>query len=62
MRQFDDTDPSPDDQRRTELASIFAAAILRLRRRVALAGSDVPDKAETCLEAPAETVLSGHHG
>lgn len=62
LAKREDTDPSPDDQRRTELASIFAAAILRLRRRVALAGPDVPDKAETCLEVPAETVLSGHHG
>lgn len=62
MRRSDDPDPFPDDQRRTELASIFAAAILRLRRRIALAGSDVPDEAETCLEVPSETVLSGHHG
>jgi len=62
MRRSDNTDPPPDDQRRTELAAIFAAAILRLRRRIALAGSEVPDEAATCLEVPAETVLSGHHG
>ena len=62
MRPSDAPDPSTDNQRRTELASIFAAAILRLRRRIALAGSEVPDEAETCLEVPSETVLSGHHG
>lgn len=62
MRRPDETDPSTDDQRRTELASIFAASILRLRRRIALAGPDVSDEQETCLEVPAETVLSGHHG
>ena len=62
MRRSNDTDASPKDQCRTEIASIFAAAILRLRRRIALAGSDVPDEAETCLEVPWETVLSGHHG
>jgi|GEM_PF-1339257 len=53
MRRSDDTDPPPDDQRRTELALIFAAAILRLRQRIALADSDVPDEAETCLEVTA---------
>ena len=62
MRRSNDTDASPKDQRRTELAAIFAAAILRLRQRIALSGSDVPDEAETCLEIPSETVLSGHHG
>ena len=62
MRRPDDTDPPPEDQRRTELASIFAAAILRLRRRNALPDSDFPEAAETCLEVPSETVLSGHHG
>ncbi|MBX3452851.1 MAG: hypothetical protein KF777_25160 [Planctomycetaceae bacterium] len=62
MRPCNDNDQAPEDQRRTELAAIFAAAILRLRQRIALAGSDVPNEAETCLEVPAETVLSGHHG
>ena len=62
MCPSDVLDPSTDDRRRTELAAIFASAILRLRRRIALAGSDVPDEAETCLEVPSETVLSGHHG
>lgn len=62
MRQSDAPVPSPEDQRRTELAAIFAAAILRLRQRIALAGSDVSDEAGTCLEVPSETVLSGHHG
>ena len=62
MRRPDDPDSPPEDHRRTELASIFATAILRLRRRIALAGSDVSGESETCLEVPAETVLSGHHG
>ena len=62
MRRPDDTDPPPGDQCRVELASIFAAAILRLRRRKALPDSEFSDDAETCLEVPSETVLSGHHG
>lgn len=62
MRRSDDTDPSPEDQRRTELASIFAAAILRLRQRDALPESESPNELATCLEFPSETVLSGHHG
>jgi hypothetical protein len=56
---------SPDD-RLSELASIFAAAVLRLRERVALAmdaGSDSgSDSGPTCLEVRSESVLSGHHG
>ena len=50
------------DHRLTELATIFAAAILRLRARAALVAEPESDSASTCLEVPAETVLSGHHG
>jgi len=62
VRQSDDTDPTPQDRSSSELATIFAAAILRQRRRIALTGSEVPDESKTCLEVPANTVLSGHHG
>ena len=62
MRRSNDTNPPLEDELRSELASIFAAAILRLHRRIALTGSKVSDKSETCLEVLAETVLSGHHG
>ena len=62
MRRNDVTDPSLDDQRRTELASIFAAAILRLRQRIVLPDSNTSGELETCLAVPTKTVLSGHHG
>jgi hypothetical protein len=62
MRPSNDVEPAPKDPRRTELACIFAAAILRLRQRVAFVDDDSRNGAKTCLEVPAETVLSGHHG
>ncbi|MCP4858659.1 MAG: hypothetical protein GY903_29640 [Fuerstiella sp.] len=62
MRRSDDTDQPPENKRRSELASIFAAAILQLQRRISITGSNVSEKSETCLEVPPETVLSGHHG
>ena len=62
MRPSLDGEPAPEDPRRTELASIFAAAILRLRRRVVFLEQPPQNGVETCLEVPAETVLSGHHG
>ncbi len=60
---------SPTDPVR-EVASIFAAGILRLRRRVAISTGSEPDKfsenseniGPTCLEVPDETVLSGDNG
>lgn len=61
MRQTDD-EPSSEDTRLTELASIFAAAILRLRHRIVWSEEESTDGTKTCLEVPAETVLSGHHG
>lgn len=61
MRELDD-DPAPEDMRLTELASIFAAAILRLRRRIVWSNEESADGTKTCLEVPPETVLSGHHG
>lgn len=48
--------PEPDD-RLTQLAAIFAAAILRLHQRSAL-----PDSAPQRLEVSPETVLSVVHG
>ena len=62
MRRSNDTNSSPENERRSELASTFAAAILRLHRRIALTSPEISDKSKTCLEVPAETVLSGHHG
>jgi hypothetical protein len=62
MRPSIDDEPTPNDPRRTELASNFAAAILRLRRRVVFDEPPPRNAVETCLEVPAETVLSGHHG
>lgn len=61
MRQTDD-EPAPEDMRLTELASIFAAAILRLRRRIVWNDEESADETKTRLEVPRETVLSGHHG
>jgi hypothetical protein len=62
-------DPSllTPNQRRAELAAIFAAGILRLRARAALSGESTspeisPDSAAERLEVPAETVLSVVHG
>jgi hypothetical protein len=62
-------DPSllTPNERRTELAAIFAAGILRLRSRAALPGvsspSEIsPESATACLEVPTETVLSVIHG
>jgi hypothetical protein len=58
MHQSNAADPSTGDHRRTELASIFAAAILRLRRRIALAGCDVPDTAALCTRSgPFQTLV-----
>jgi len=61
MRQADD-EPSSEYTRLTELASIFAAAILRLRRRIVWNDEESANGTKTCLEVPPETVLSGHHG
>jgi hypothetical protein len=67
MQSIDDPASLAPDARRSELASILAAGILRLHARVAIPG-DVPtpeispDSATACLEVPAETVLSVIHG
>ncbi len=57
MRPFDDPECDSPDQTRTELAALFAEAILRLG--VTLATEPEPS---TCLEVPAEPVLSGPTG
>lgn len=62
MRPFDDPARLSSDARLTELASIFASAILRLRARAALATKSDPNAGPACLEVPAETVLSDHDG
>jgi len=62
MRPFDDPAHLSPDARLSELASIFAAAILRLRARFALATEPAPNAGSACLEVPSETVLSDHDG
>lgn len=69
MRPFDDSLLTPDE-RRSEVASILAAGVLRLRawkQRAANATTDnsqdnLLDSASSCLEVPAETVLTVHNG
>lgn len=62
MRPCDDPTSVSLDDRLTELASIFAAAILRLRARAALETEPGSDVGSTCLEVSSETVLSDHNG
>lgn len=62
MHSLDERDEMNADQRTAELAAILAGAISRLYQRYALVGDQRPSKAETCLEVPGETVLTGHHG
>lgn len=50
------------DERRTELAAIFAAVILRQRCRLIPDQRESPASDTTCLELPSETVLSDHDG
>jgi hypothetical protein len=55
------------DERRRELAEILAAALIRLRLRVALpnvhGGGDKPlESSPNCLDASLKTVLSVHTG
>jgi len=70
MRLIDDSSFLTPDERRTELAGILAAGVLRLHARAALpaalghhsAPKDFPDSGISCLEVRAETVLSVHNG
>ena len=67
MRPIDDPSFLTPDERLSEVASILAAGVLRLRASAALPGDDPnpeipPDSWPTCLEVPAETVLSVHTG
>ena len=67
MRPTDDCTELTPDERRTELASNFAAGILRLRMRAATStGDSTPEKPSESgperLELPAKTVLSVHGG
>jgi hypothetical protein len=69
MRPFDDSLLTPDE-RRSEVAGILAAGVLRLSARAALPGDarELPapknpaESASSCLEVPGETVLSVHNG
>ncbi len=62
MRCQNDTNFPPGQSRRTQVASIFAEAILRLHQRMALSSTEVQEKTETCLDLEPETVLSGANG
>ena len=67
MRTTDDATALAPEQRLAELASIFAAGILRLRMRAATpADNSGPEKPSESgperLELPAKTVLSVHGG
>ncbi len=66
MRPDDPSTLTPD-KRRSEVASILAAGILRLHARVAIPGDAPPaeispDSAAERLEVPTETVLSVING
>jgi hypothetical protein len=69
MRPIDDSLLTPDE-RRAEVASVLAAGVLRLCARTLsptdVASHSAPEKpaesASSCLEVPAETVLSVHNG
>lgn len=69
MRPIDDYSLT-SDERRSEVASILATGVLRLCART-LPATDVPshsapenpvESASSCLEVPAETVLSVPNG
>jgi len=68
MRPFDDS-LLTSDERRSEVASILAASVLRLAARAMLPGDapelsapEIPaESASSCLEVSAETVLSVNH-
>jgi hypothetical protein len=67
MRSFDNLATMTPDERLSEVASIFAAAILRLHARAALScdnpGPENPQKSTSPgLELSDETVLSVHCG
>jgi len=69
MRPIDDFILTPDE-RRSEVAGILAAGVLRLSAMALLAtdatnhlaSANSQESAPSCLEVPAETVLSVHNG
>jgi len=58
----DDPVTMTSNERRTDLAAIFAAVILRQRYRLLPDQRESPATDTTCLELPSETVLSDHDG
>ncbi|MGE0769287.1 MAG: hypothetical protein AB7L90_22825 [Hyphomicrobiaceae bacterium] len=66
MRPINDPSFLTPDERRSEVASILAAGVLRLHARAALPGDPAPEKPPESglsgLEVPDETVLSVHNG
>jgi hypothetical protein len=67
MKWSDDAHEMTPDERLSNLASIFAAGVLRARSQAALSTvGPLRHKAAisspSCLEVPAETVLSVHTG
>ncbi|MDZ4657830.1 MAG: hypothetical protein SH868_09675 [Bythopirellula sp.] len=69
MRPIDDSFLTPDE-RRSEVAGILAAGVLRLSAMALpatdaahhLASANPQESAPSCLEVPDETVLSVHNG
>ena len=67
MRSIEEPASLTSDERLSEVASILAEGILRLHARAALSGDSpipkiLPDSGPSCLEVPADTVLSVHSG
>ena len=67
MRPIDDPSFLTPDERLSEVASILAAGVLRLRARAALSDDNPgprksPDSGPAGLEVSGETVLSVHTG
>ncbi len=69
MPTFNDPTELSPEQRRRELAGIFAIGVARLRQRRLLVGEPAapppetaPKSAASCLEVSGETVLSVHTG
>jgi hypothetical protein len=67
MRPYGDTTYLSGEERLSQIASILATAVLRLRSRAALMAdsgqSENPrDSTQDCLDVPEETVLSVHRG
>jgi len=62
MSLIEDVENSEENRLFKELAAIFAAALVRLRRRLDFDENELPGKEATCLEVPSETEPNGQDG